>query len=58
VDLSERSGMFKFDFASVRDELNEWASRRATLAVAALRMFVMKRESSAARSAAFPPLRG
>ena len=44
VELCERVGMFAFDFAAVREELNGWAANPATLSDVAMRMFVLTRD--------------
>jgi ubiquinone/menaquinone biosynthesis C-methylase UbiE len=45
VDLCERSGMFEFDFNTVRHELQCWADGAANFSSVALRLLVMTRLS-------------
>ena len=45
VDLCERSGMFEFDFNTVRDELQSWAAGPANFSSVALRLLVVTRLS-------------
>lgn len=42
VDLAERSAMFAFDFASVRDELALWAKQPAAFVSLSTRLFVLE----------------
>jgi len=43
VDLCDHSGMFRFDFGSVRTELDTWATRGASFSSMALRVMVLAR---------------
>lgn len=47
VDLAERSAMFVFDFAGVRDELAAWGLARASSVNLATRIFVLKPQAFA-----------
>lgn len=42
VDLAERSAMFAFDFAAVRNELADWAATPASFVKLVTRMFVLE----------------